>query len=100
MYAPSDLKPSLDRAVDAPARISASRSQIDAAALLRLPQVLKLIPISRSAWWNGVREGRFPGSIKLGPRTTCWRASDLFALLDQLGNEAPTASRRPAGKRR
>ena len=43
-------------------------------ALLRLPQVLALIPVSRSAWWAGCKSGRYPKPIKLGPRTTAWRA--------------------------
>lgn len=43
------------------------------------------IPISRSAWWQGVKEGRFPAGVKLGPRTTAWRAEDILALIEKLG---------------
>lgn len=50
---------------------------------VRLPQVLALIPISRSAWWAGIRTGKFPHGIKLGPRTTVWRAQDIRRLIDQ-----------------
>lgn len=50
---------------------------------LRLPQVLALIPISRSAWWAGIREGKFPKGIKLGSKTTVWRAEDIRALIRQ-----------------
>ena len=50
---------------------------------LRLPQVLALIPISRSAWWAGIREGRFPKGIKLGSKTTVWRAEDIRTLIQQ-----------------
>jgi len=50
---------------------------------LRLKQVLLLIPISKSAWWAGVKEGRFPASIKLSARTTVWRAEDIFNLVEQ-----------------
>jgi predicted DNA-binding transcriptional regulator AlpA len=49
--------------------------------LLRLPAVLKLIPVSRSTWWAGVRSGRFPQPIKLGPRITAWRADEIAALI-------------------
>lgn len=52
--------------------------------LLRLPAVLAIVPISRAAWWNGVRDGRYPAAIKLGPRTTCWRASEIDALIKSL----------------
>lgn len=54
------------------------------AKLLRLPQVLELVPVSRSAWWKGVRAGRFPAGVKLGARLTCWRASDIDALIRSL----------------
>lgn len=53
---------------------------ISSNALLRLPQVLALIPVSRSAWWAGCKSGRYPNPVKLGPRTTAWRASDIAAL--------------------
>lgn len=50
--------------------------------LLRLPEVLKIIPVSRSSWWAGIKTGRFPKPVKLGPRTTCWRESDIRALME------------------
>lgn len=51
---------------------------------VRLPQILSLIPISRSAWWAGIREGKFPKGIKLGTKTTVWRAEAIRALINQL----------------
>jgi prophage regulatory protein len=48
---------------------------------LRLPQVLKLIPVSKATWWAGVKSGRFPASIKLGERITAWRVEDIRAYL-------------------
>jgi prophage regulatory protein len=50
------------------------------ARLLRLPQVLEIIPISKSTWWAGVASGKYPQPIKLGPKITCWRLSDLKKL--------------------
>jgi hypothetical protein len=41
-----------------------------------------IIPISKSSWWAGVREGRFPKPIKLGKRTTAWKISDIRKLID------------------
>lgn len=55
--------------------------------LLRLPQVLEIIPISRSAWWNGCREGKFPQPIKLGPKTTVWKLSEIQELLNRIGDQ-------------
>lgn len=54
--------------------------------LLRLRQILELIPISRSAWWAGCKSGRYPKPIKLGPRTAVWKAADIYALLDKLSS--------------
>jgi len=52
--------------------------------LLRLNQVLKRIPVGKSTWWKGVKEGRFPQPIKLGPRTTCWRETDIHDLIENI----------------
>lgn len=49
----------------------------------RLPQVLAVIPVGKSTWWAGVKAGRFPQPVKLGPRVTAWRVTDLRALIDQ-----------------
>jgi prophage regulatory protein len=49
---------------------------------LRLPEILKLIPVGRSTWWAGVKEGRFPQPLKLGPKTTVWRAEDIRSYLN------------------
>lgn len=55
--------------------------------LLRLQEVLNRVPISRSTWWEGCRTGRFPQPIKIGPRTTVWRAEDIDAFIDSLGKQ-------------
>jgi prophage regulatory protein len=49
---------------------------------LRLPQVLEIIPVSKSTWWAGVKTGKYPASIKLGARTTVWKASEIYALIN------------------
>jgi prophage regulatory protein len=57
----------------------------------RLPQVLAVVPVSRSTWWAGVRSGRYPKPVKtLGPRITAWRAEDIRALVEQLGKSDPS----------
>ena len=47
----------------------------------RLPQVLAAIPVSKSSWWAGCKSGRYPAPVKLGPRTTVWKVSDIRALI-------------------
>lgn len=52
---------------------------------VRLSQILTPngpIPVSKSTWWQGVKDGRFPKSQKLGPRTTVWKAQDIRALFE------------------
>jgi predicted DNA-binding transcriptional regulator AlpA len=51
--------------------------------LLRLTEVLTLIPVGKSTWWAGVRSGRFPAAIKLGPGVTVWRAADIRRLVER-----------------
>jgi prophage regulatory protein len=45
------------------------------------PPIPAVIPVSKSSWWAGVKSGKYPQSVKLGPRTTAWRVSDIRALI-------------------
>jgi prophage regulatory protein len=40
------------------------------------------IPVSKSTWWQGVKDGRFPKPQKLGARVTVWRVEDIRALIE------------------
>ena len=61
-------------------------------ALLRLPQVVgdqkrgiaPLVPVSRSTWWQWVRDGKAPKPVRIGPRCVAWRASEIRVFLDGL----------------
>ena len=48
----------------------------------RLEQILAVFPVSPSAWWDGVRKGKYPQPYKIGPATTAWRAEDVWALIE------------------
>jgi prophage regulatory protein len=52
---------------------------------LRLPEVLRLIPVGKTCWWEGVAKGRFPQPVKLTTRTTAWRVEDIRELITVLG---------------
>jgi prophage regulatory protein len=52
---------------------------------LRIKQIVKLIPIGRSTWWLGVRRGKYPKPVKLGPRTTVWYREDIEKLIANAG---------------
>lgn len=56
---------------------------------IRLKQILgdkttpAIIPVSKSTWWAGVRSGRFPKPVKLSPRVTAWKISDIKLLIEE-----------------
>lgn len=59
--------------------------------LLRIRQILAPhgpIPVSKSTWWAGVKDGRFPKPIKLGARVTVWRVEDIRALYEAPDKDA------------
>lgn len=64
---------------------------------LRLPQIVgdskaeppipPIFPVSKSTWWAGVKAGRFPKPVKLGPRITAWRVEDIRSLIERGSKE-------------
>lgn len=54
---------------------------LPAEGYVRLPQVLAVIPVCKSTWWNGCKSGKYPKPVKLGPRTTAWRVEDIRAMI-------------------
>ena len=46
------------------------------------PPIPPIIPVSRSTWLEGVKTGRYPKSVKLAPRVTAWKVSDIRALIE------------------
>lgn len=64
---------------------------LEAGGLLRLPQVLALVGVSKSTWWKLVRDGRAPQAVKLGDRCTCWRAAEVASFIARAGQPEPQA---------
>ena len=64
-------------------RTAAAREGLPVEGFVRLPQILAVFPVSRSSWWAGVKSGRFPPPVKLGPRVTAWDAADIRALFER-----------------
>ncbi|MRR53974.1 MAG: AlpA family phage regulatory protein [Deltaproteobacteria bacterium] len=46
------------------------------------PPIPPIIPVSKSTWWAGVKSGRYPQPVKLGPKITAWKISDIRALIE------------------
>ena len=63
-------------------------STLPTEGFVRLPQVLAVYPVGRSSWWAGVKAGRYPAPVKLGPRVTAWRVEDVRQLLARVASEA------------
>ncbi len=54
---------------------------------IRLSEVLTVIPVGKSCWWEGVKSGRFPKPVKLSMRCTAWKAEDIRALIKRLAEQ-------------
>ena len=64
--------------------------QLHTKRLLRISEIIAPhgpIPVGKSTWWEGVKAGRFPQPIKLGPRITVWRVEDIENLISGAGVE-------------
>lgn len=47
------------------------------------PPIPPLIPVGKTSWWDGVKSGRYPKPVKLGPRITAWRVEDIRKLIEE-----------------
>jgi predicted DNA-binding transcriptional regulator AlpA len=70
---------------------------------LRLPQVLEIFPVSKSTWWAGIREGKYPKQVKLSQKISAWRESDIDELCNRLGRQtddlpSPCLCTKPLGR--
>lgn len=54
--------------------------------LLRLKDVLQLIPISKSSWFAGISKGLYPKGHLLSERTRVWKYhAEIKPIIDNLG---------------
>lgn len=67
-----------------------NNSKLPETGLVRLKSILAPvgpIPVSKSTWWAGVKDGRFPKPFKLGVRVTVWRAEDIWMLVNPVATD-------------
>jgi prophage regulatory protein len=53
-------------------------------ALVRIGKIVGpngIIPVSRSSFYQGIRDGIYPKPVRLGKRTSAWRMSDLMRVV-------------------
>ena len=56
--------------------------ELPADGYVRLETILTVFPVGKSTWWKGVKDGRFPAGVKLGPRLTAWTVESIRALIE------------------
>ncbi|HEL4653449.1 TPA: AlpA family phage regulatory protein [Klebsiella pneumoniae] len=49
--------------------------------LLRINDVLRIIPVGKSTFYAWVQEGKAPQPIRFGSRCSMWRYSDIEAFI-------------------
>jgi prophage regulatory protein len=55
--------------------------------LMRIPQILEIMPISRATFCSMVKKGEFPKPIKIG-RSSLWTQEQVQAYMRQKAKEA------------
>ena len=58
-------------------------SQLDEFRLIRLPEVLHVCGISRSALYEMIARGDFPRPVRIGSRSVGWRLRDIRTWIDK-----------------
>lgn len=66
-------------------------SAADDLRILRLPAVLNIIGVKKTALWGWIAAGDFPAPVRIGPRAVGWRIEDIRAWR----NSRPIASAKP-----
>lgn len=72
------------------------KHELSRTGLSRIKVVTQFIPVSPSAWWQGVKEGRYPKPVKLSERVTCWKNADLWAVIEGTFKPSPQICNDPA----
>ncbi len=43
----------------------------------------KPVPLSTSTWWRGIKTGKYPRPVKLGPNATAWRVEEIRDVIER-----------------
>ena len=76
-----------DRPPDRPPAPAAAAPPLPATGFLRQPQVLLLVPVSKSTLWRRVQDQTFPQPVRLVGRITVWRVEDVHRWIAQQGGQ-------------
>ena len=67
--------------------MSQSNTQIPPITLMRIPQILKVMPVSKSKFWLMVQKGEFPKPIKIG-RSSFWTIEQVQGFIGERSGQA------------
>ena len=67
--------------------MSQSSPQIPPITLMRIPQILKVMPVSKSKFWLMVQRGEFPKPIKIG-RSSFWTIEQVQTFIGERMNNS------------
>ena len=58
------------------------RVDLDRPGYMRIEAVLQVYPVSRAAWYQGIKDGIYPKSVQLSRRSVGWSTSAIKALIE------------------
>jgi prophage regulatory protein len=67
--------------------MSQSNNQIPPITLMRIPQILKMMPVSKSKFWLMVQKGEFPKPIKIG-RSSFWTLEQVQDFIQESASQS------------
>jgi len=73
--------------IDQKISFSEANHRVPEERYLRLWQIIggkgfpAMIPVSKSSWWAGIKEGIYPAPTRLGKRISVWKQSAIERLI-------------------
>ena len=64
-----------------PKQHKSAKFELPEEGFVRTRQVLRVFPVGRSTWWQGIKEGIYPAGVKISARCTAWRVEDIRELI-------------------
>lgn len=78
---------SLHAAPQATADVKPTSSTGPSFRFLDINEVLALIPVSKTTWYDGIRKGIYPKKCSLGGRRVAWHSGEIEELMRKLAGE-------------
>lgn len=63
-----------------------NQNQVPPITLMRIPQILKVMPVSKSKFWLMVQKGEFPKPIKIG-RSSFWTIEQVQSFIKERADQ-------------